>query len=657
MQNDEPPGTQSEHRIRAREHRAPIQNAGEWIWEIDAEGFYTYASPQVKNILGYRPEEIVGKSPFDLMPAQEAARVRPLFADIIGQNRPMNALESVNLHKGGRRVVFVSSGAPFFNSHGGIMGYRGVHRDVTLQEQTQRASMETEDRYRIAIEHSNDGVAILRGDIYVFVNRRFLEIFGYERVEEVVGKRLSLTLSPDDRERVVGYNRGRQKKKSSPSLYETKGIKRNGEMVHVEVSATDIPFHGRPASLVCIRDITSRKQKEQEFVEVVERIMQAKQEWESLVDSLSELVLLLDENGYIIRSNRGAESWGLGHPGDARRQTPHDIFHPYCTKSDCYFKDFISKGLKDSASGKHAELEAKDDAVGRYLDIRMRPVRGWNETSMALPDAGNRDTGRTNASFAVLVVHDITERRQSKESLAEAYGELKETQRELIRIEKLALLGKFSSGIAHEIRNPLANIRASAQFCLSQYKLDEEIKKHLRIMLRNSELANKIIKDLIDLAKPSEVSLKPGSTNDAINRVCDLVKTRCEKQHILLHKKVSRRLPPILMDEERMDKALLNFVLNALDAMPKGGKLTINAYPYFDKNKVIITVQDTGKGIPEEDFENIFHPFFTTKRTGIGLGLCLADQVISSHKGGLSIASKTGEGTTIRIELPIARED
>ncbi|MBA4418310.1 MAG: hypothetical protein C0392_10435 [Syntrophus sp. (in: bacteria)] len=525
------------------------------------------------------------------------------------------------------------------------------------KQQAHNALIESEDRYRIAIEHSNDGVAIVHGDKHVFANKRFLEIFGYERMEEVVGKPISITAHPDDCERILGYNRGRQKNKSVPSIYEMKGIKKNGETVIIEVSATSILFHGESASLAYLRDITSRKQREKELQENIEKITQAKEEWESLVDSLSELVLLLDERGYIIRSNRGSVSWSLGHPGDARRQTPHNILHPYCTKSDCYLKDFISNALKDTAVGKSAELEVKDEVLKRYLNIRMRPIHTQqNEAFMTNPDTKNNEINRIKGSFAVLVIHDMTERRQAKESLTKAYEELKETQQELIRIEKLALLGKFSSGIAHEIRNPLANIRASAQFCLAQYKLDEEIKKHLGIMLRNSEHANKIIKDLIDLAKPSEVSLKPGDTNDVINKVCDLVKTRFEKQHILLHKKVSRRLPPILMDEERMEKAFLNFVLNALDAMPKGGKLTINAYPYFDKNKVIITIQDTGKGIPQEDLDNIFHPFFTTKRTGIGLGLCLADQVISSHKGRLSVASKTGEGTTITIDLPIARE-
>lgn len=504
---------------------------------------------------------------------------------------------------------------------------------------------ESEERYRIAIEHSNDGVAIVRGDNHIFVNKRFLEIFGYERMEEVVGKPISLTVHPDDRKRVMKNNRGRQKNESVPSIYEMKGIKKNGETVYIEVSATNIPFRGEPASLSYLRDITSRKQRKKELAENTEKIFQAKQEWESLVDSLGELVLLLDEKGYIIRSNRGAESWSLGHPGDVRGQAPHDVLHPYCTKFDCYLKGFISNGLKDSAAGKPSELEVKDEALKRYLDIRIRPVR-----------TQQNEKNPIDGSFAVLVIHDMTERRQAKDALAEAYEELKETQQELIQIEKLALLGKFSSGIAHEIRNPLANICASAQFCLAKYELDEEIKKHLRIMLRNSEHANKIIKDLIDLAKPSEVSLEPGDISDLISSVCDLVKTRCEKQHILLHKKVSRRLPHILMDKERIEKALLNFILNAVEAMPKGGKIAINAYPHFDKDQVIISILDTGKGIPQEDFDNIFHPFFTTKRTGIGLGLCLADQVISSHKGRLSINSIVGEGTEITIKLPISRE-
>jgi PAS domain S-box-containing protein len=588
---------------------------------------------------GCRKEDVIGKTLFDLRPAIDEYGIIPVFRNVWKTGVPEYYPQKIYIDE---KFANYYEHRVFRLSGGDIVA---ICNDTTELKRVEQALLESEERYRIAIEHSNDGIAIVCGNNYVFVNKRFLEIFGYDRLEEVVGEPISLTVHPDDRERVMGFSRGRQKSEPVPSVYEMKGVKKDGEMVNIEVSATNIAFHGEPASLAYLRDITDRKQREKELAENVEQITQAKQEWESLVDSLSELVLLLDEKGRIIRSNRTVERWELGQTDNVRGRTPHDILHPDCTKFDCYLRNFISNGLRNSAVGRPAELEVKDKVLKWYLDIRMRPIHTQQDK-----------TGLPNGSFAVLVIHDITERRQARESLTEAYEELKETQQELIRIEKLALLGKFSSGVAHEIRNPLANIRASAQFCLAKYELDEEIKKHLRIMMKNSDHANNIIKDLIDLAKPSEVSLESGNINDVINSVCDLVKTRCEKQHILLHKKISRRLPPILMDRERIGKALLNFVVNAIDAMPGGGKLAISAYPHFDKSEIIINILDTGHGIPREDLENIFHPFFTTKRTGIGLGLCLADQVINSHKGRLSIDSKVGEGTAITLKLPISRE-
>jgi len=397
----------------------------------------------------------------------------------------------------------------------------------------------------------------------------------------------------------------------------------------------------REVNTILEKDTQERKLREKKLRVSMDQIVEAEQEWESLVNSLYDLIFLIDDKGCAIRSNQRATDWGLGQLVDIKGEYLHDILHPYCQKPACYLRDFISKNTKNLVSKQNIELEVEDDILERYLNIRMRPVQNVKKRRKGL---------------RVVVIHDITERRLAEKSLLGAYEKLKETQQELIRIEKLALLGKFSSGIAHEIRNPLANIRASAQFCLNKYEPNEEIKKHLRIMLRNSEQANEIIKNLIDLATPSEDFLKPGNMNDIINRVCDLVRIKCEKQHVLLHKKLSRRLPSILMYEELMEKAFLNIVLNALDAMPKGGKLAISTYPYFDKNEVVIRILDTGKGISKENMDNIFVPFFSTKHTGIGLGLCLADHVISSHKGKIFLNSKEEEGTMVTIKLPISKE-
>ncbi len=626
-------------------YRSIFENAVEGIFQVTPEGRILSGNPAMARILGYSTVDEMMANAADLGKIHIIPGRGEEFPGFLERHGKVEGFETRFLRKDGVTIWAIINARTVKDAAGKTVYFEGSIEDITYRKRTEDALRESEERYRAIIEHSNDGVAIMSGDNHAFVNKRFLEIFGYDRPADVVGKPLSLTAHHDDRERVIRFNRQRQRNEPVPSMYEMKGVKKNGDIVYVEVSATNITLHGEPASLAYLRDVTGRKQWGKELAESMERIIQAKQEWESLADSLNELIFLLDSRGYIIRSNRRIENWGLGHITDVKGRRLHDTMHPYCAKPHCYLRTFMASALKDSTIGRPAEIEVKDDVLKRYLDIRMRPIPLDIKAGSQLRE-----------SFAVLVIHDISERKKAQESLSAAYEELKEAQQELIRIEKLALLGKFSSGIAHEIRNPLANIRASAQFCLNKYELDEEIKKHLRIMLRNSEHANKIIKDLIDLAKPSEVSLVPGNINLVVNKVCDLVKTRCEKQHVLLHKKISRRLPPILMDEERMEKALLNFVLNALDAMPKGGKLAINAYPYFNKHEVVISILDTGKGIAPEHMDKIFHPFFTTKRTGIGLGLCLADQVITSHKGRLSFRSELGEGTAITVKLPISRE-
>jgi PAS domain S-box-containing protein len=227
---------------------------------------------------------------------------------------------------------------------------------------------------------------------------------------------------------------------------------------------------------------------------------------------------------------------------------------------------------------------------------------------------------------------------------------------QLLCQERLAATGELAAGIAHEIRNPLGNISASAQFVLSKYKLNEILKKHLKIILKNAQSANRIIKDLLDFAKPNEVSFKIGSCLEVIESVCNLVKAKCAKQHVRLVKRISRRLPLILMDKKQLEEAFLNFILNSIDAMPEGGRLTITVYPDSENNEIILNFMDTGCGISPENLPELFQPFFTTKDDGVGLGLYLARQVIGYHKGKVNIESKLGEGTKVIVRLAIQRE-
>jgi two-component system, cell cycle sensor histidine kinase and response regulator CckA len=255
-----------------------------------------------------------------------------------------------------------------------------------------------------------------------------------------------------------------------------------------------------------------------------------------------------------------------------------------------------------------------------------------------------------NISRIAIYSKDITERKNHEKSLKKAYEELASTQKELVKSEKLASLRTFASGVAHEIRNPLANISACAQFCMTKLEADDKIKEHLSMILKNCEKANLIIKDLLDYACPSDFMSKQTDILKIINKALTLVKSRCEKQGVEIIKKLSKKSIGLLIDEAWMLDAILNILTNSLDAMEKGGELVVEVIK--NASSILIRFSDDGNGIPSELADKIFEPFFTTKETRVGLGLPLTQRVIEAHKGKIQIESEQGNGTVVSIELP-----
>lgn len=160
--------------------RGLVESSSDWIWEIDAEGVYTYASPQIETILGYRSVEVVGKKPFDLMPPEEAARISAIFKDKIKNGKSIVALENVYLDKEGRRIVLEKSGIPVLDETGKIAGYLGMDRDITLRKITEDALRESEEKYRTLVEKSPLGIAVINEQQnYTYLSSNFIKIFGY----------------------------------------------------------------------------------------------------------------------------------------------------------------------------------------------------------------------------------------------------------------------------------------------------------------------------------------------------------------------------------------------------------------------------------------------------------------------------------------------
>ncbi len=246
---------------------------------------------------------------------------------------------------------------------------------------------------------------------------------------------------------------------------------------------------------------------------------------------------------------------------------------------------------------------------------------------------------------------------QLEERVKKAAAELQQTQEQLIRSEKLATLGQLSAGIAHEIRNPLTSIKILIHSLVDEEATPASKEKDLAIIESEIERVNKIIRQFLDFARPRPPALQKLDLHRLLEETFHLVAYELEGQGITLEKKYMESNPYVAVDAEQMKQVFLNIILNAIQAMPRGGKLTVATFweSFSPLTKELgISFRDSGEGIPPEIREKIFEPFFSTKEEGLGLGLPIVQRIIEEHKGKIKVESYPRKGTTFYIYLPIA---
>jgi PAS domain S-box-containing protein len=229
-------------------------------------------------------------------------------------------------------------------------------------------------------------------------------------------------------------------------------------------------------------------------------------------------------------------------------------------------------------------------------------------------------------------------------------------QEEILRMDRLVSLGKLASGIAHELRNPLAGIKTTAQALGEELPEDDSRREYLNRITKEIDRLNELLKTFFSFAKPQKLNLVYCHIKDIINEIIPFLIKEIADQGIHLSEHYDPQLPRIKVDKNQMYQVFLNLFLNALQAMPNGGELGIEVKPLVP-GFIQITVSDTGKGIPSHIVDKIFDPFFTTKPKGIGLGLSITYQIIKKHGGTVRVESRLEEGTSFVINLPVMLEN
>ena len=338
-----------------------------------------------------------------------------------------------------------------------------------------------------------------------------------------------------------------------------------------------------------------------------------------IINNMTSGLLTSDLQNNIIYFNQAAEKITGLSLSDAYRKNVFDIF-----------PDLKRHWIQSATSQSKKEMP-----IRKIFHFKKYPSQeltlGFSLS--ALKDAQNQRCGN------ILIFEDLTK--------------IMEMEQHLQRTDKLAAVGKLAAGIAHEIRNPLASVSGSIEMLSKELHVQDENKKLMNIILKETDRLNHLVNEFLDYVRPSDRKQEPFKLTHAIEETLTAFSmNKSAMKNIELQFLPQNKNTQVKGDKEKIKQVLWNLLLNAVQAMPQGGKVLIRT---FQENEgyLKIEIQDTGQGIPEEDIKKIFDPFFTTKPKGTGLGLSLVHKIVENHEGRIFVNSKVGEGTTVTLLLPL----
>ena len=486
-------------------------------------------------------------------------------------------------------------------------------KDITERKraESQRAAALEELQIKdSAIESSINAIVFtdLVGDL-IYVNNSFLKLWGYDNPEEVLDRPAEQFWQ--NKEEFTRVKRILQVKGNWTG--EILAKRKDDSIFDVQLSASGVT--GETGKPVCIMgafvDISELKQAQRESIETLKYL-------EHLFVNLPIGILSTDSQGKIVMSNP------VG-----REFLPDETI-----EGISIFDLSLWKG-SDLAKRLRKVLETGglfEENDFRYLDKDRKQHIFFLKVS-PLEDIDKKVIG------ILVLMREITNLKKMEENLFQA--------------EKMASIGQLASGVAHKMRNPLAVIKSTIQFCIENFPIHSELEKALEVVQRNADAADGMIFDLLNYARPKELIIKRNLIHDTINKTYKLVEPDFLQKNIKVQNKFYEGKIESLYDEELIIEVLVNIFLNSVQAMKKHGKILIKTkYDSFTKN-VIIDIEDNGYGISKESIKKVFNPFFSTKENGTGLGLSICHKIMGDHKGSISIDSEVNKGTKVTLTLPV----
>ncbi|MFB3816259.1 MAG: PAS domain S-box protein [Candidatus Methylomirabilales bacterium] len=634
------------------------------VYEMDVQGKLTFANRHAFKLLGYTREDFErGLNVVDLLAPEDRARGRARIQAVL-QGAISRGTQFTVLKKDGSRLPVLIYSAPILQGDRPI-GLRGILVDISDRVEAEAAIRESEEKYRVLFEMESDAIFLIDNETgqIVEVNSAACTLYGYSREELLARRNVDLSAEPDATQAAT-----RQHLSHVALRYHRK---KDGSLFPVEIAARHLLWRGRDAHIAAIRDITDRKRAEDALVKRTQQLeavrhttgeiireldltallgMIARQTM-ALVEASQCTVFLWDDAAGVLRPRAwhgyvAPDTWlehvclrlGEAVAGTAAQHRRGVIVNDYRTSPEAH--PLVLQHTRITAALAEPLLY-RDRLVGVLLVNREGGERRFTQ-----------EDHETVSLFAVQAAIAIENAGLFAE-LNRSYESLQHAQDEMIRSEKLRALGQMAAGVAHELNNVLAIILGQAEL-LRLRATDPELEAALTPLETAAADGAHVVRRLQDFARQrTTVPLAPVGLDAVAAEALQLTRPRWKDEPERRGTAIQVRtaltdLPAVLGCAPEIREALINVILNAVDAMPNGGALTLRGGQR--DGWVEVQVSDTGTGMPEEVRRRVFDPFYTTKGgQGTGLGLSVVHGIMERHGGRIEVASAPGQGTRFTL--------
>lgn len=628
--------------------RAITDNSSDLLYIANAQGNITYASTSVERITGYHQKEIIGKSIFYLVMPVDLPRITEEFAKALKTNNIGIPNSFCIRHKNGRELIMEGIGTNLLNDPL-VAGFVMTARDITEREHAKEMLRESEEKFRKVFMTTPDCIAItrLQDGLIRDLNVGFEEATGWE-IREAMGK-TSLAINfwkdPADRMFLVNeMNAGRNIRNREFQFRKKDGMLRSGSY-----SAHTINISGEECIIFVLHDNTEQKNAEKV-------IRESERRFSDIIEFLPDATLVIDRDGKVIAWNRAIEKMTGIRKEAMLSKGNYEYAIPFYGERRPILIDYALQPNKD--------VERQYTAMQREGDLLFGEAFTPNLPPGDVHLSGTASVLRNEKGeiiSAIECIRDDTERNRLEERLN--------------RAEKMEALGQLAGGVAHDLNNILGILSGYSELLLMEIPEGQKARNHAERILQSTEKGAAIIQDLLTLARRSVATSKVINLNKII---ADFLKTPVFEKikdyhpHINFRTVYQEGLLNIKGSPVHLEKTIMNLVSNAAESISGEGIVTIqteNRYidePIRGYDEVkegdysILTIADTGTGIPDEHINKIFEPFYTKKtmgKSGTGLGLAIVWGTVKDHHGYIDVQTKIREGTTFTIYFPVTREE